>query len=358
MPTKTNFPFSFARILLAWNRKKNKRVMPWKGEKDPYRIWLSEIILQQTRVEQGWKYYEHFLEQYPNIHILAKASDEKIFKSWEGLGYYNRCRNLIATAREISINQNGIFPQAYENILALKGIGEYTASAIASFAFNQPHAAVDGNVFRLLSRVFGIRKPIDSTEGKKFFSTLALELLDKKSPGIYNQAIMDFGAVICKPQPLCMECPLRKHCIAFKLGIIKELPVKKKKDPAKKREFVFFVMKYRKEIAVLQRVENDIWKGLYSFPFLETSQTAGTSSALKKAEKLGWLQKNGYLFEEDPAIYKQQLTHQHITANFIRIELKTKMAGLPSLHWVSPNLLNGYAYPKLIRDYLAGVDFY
>jgi len=201
----------FAELLIKWNKKENKRVMPWKGEKDPYKIWLSEIILQQTRVEQGLEYYNRFVKVFPEINKLAKAPDKKIFKLWEGLGYYTRCRNLITTARFIVKEKKGVFPQTYEEIISLKGVGPYTAAAISSFAFNLPHAVVDGNVYRVLSRVFGIKKPVDSTEGKKYFNGLANELLSKEQPGIYNQAIMDFGAIICKPSsPLCTACVFRK----------------------------------------------------------------------------------------------------------------------------------------------------
>ena len=203
--------------------------MPWKGEKDPYKIWVSEIILQQTRVEQGLKYYTNFISTFADIDELAAAADQKIYKAWEGLGYYTRCRNLIETARHISRNLNGKFPQRYEEIKKLKGIGSYTASAIASFAFDEPYAVVDGNVFRVISRIFGINKPIDSTQGKIFFTRLANELLDEQNPALYNQAIMDFGAVICKPIPICKNCPFSKHCKAFKNGSVFSLPVKSKK---------------------------------------------------------------------------------------------------------------------------------
>src|SRR5437868_3718798 len=188
----------FTNSLLNWNRKYNKRQMPWKGEKDPYKIWLSEIILQQTRVEQGWNYYHQFVENFPTVIHLAKAPETKVFKLWEGLGYYSRCKNLIATAKIIASKHKGKFPEAYEDIISLKGVGSYTAAAIASFAFDLPFAVVDGNVFRVLSRFFGIATAIDSTAGKKMFTQLAAELLDKKHPGIYNQALMDFGAVVCK----------------------------------------------------------------------------------------------------------------------------------------------------------------
>ena len=221
--------------------------MPWKGEKDPYKIWLSEIILQQTRVEQGLAYYTNFIKTFPTVHQLAKAPDEKVFKLWEGLGYYSRCRNLLATARFISKELKGKFPDNYESIKALKGIGPYTAAAISSFAYNLPHAVVDGNVFRVLARVFGISKSIDSTEGKKQFTVLAEELLDKNHPGLYNQAIMDFGAVICKPAaPLCDTCVFKKECYAFRHNKVNALPVKEKKINIKKRWFYYLVLEYSK----------------------------------------------------------------------------------------------------------------
>src|SRR5215203_1506376 len=194
---------TFAGLLLQWNRHQNTRKMPWKGEKDPYKIWLSEIILQQTRVEQGLKYYEKFITVFPDINKLAATKDEKIYKLWEGLGYYSRCKNLIETTRFISKKLHGKFPVAFEDILSLKGVGNYTASAIASFAYDLPYAVVDGNVFRVLSRVFDIETTIDTTEGKRLFSTIAKTLLPEGRAGEYNQAVMDFGATICKPLPQC-----------------------------------------------------------------------------------------------------------------------------------------------------------
>ena len=208
----------FTQQLLQWNQTANHRAMPWKGEKDPYKIWLSEIILQQTRVDQGWAYYEKFIFAYPTIQDLAKAKDEKVFKLWEGLGYYNRCRNLLHTARQITNHSKGIFPNTYDALLALKGIGPYTAAAIASFAFNLPYAVVDGNVFRVIARYEGIDVPTDTTAGKRLFETRAAALLDKKRAGLYNQAIMDFGATVCKPfAPNCNNCPLQKTCVAHGL---------------------------------------------------------------------------------------------------------------------------------------------
>jgi A/G-specific adenine glycosylase len=219
----------FSETLLKWNREKNNRLMPWKGEKDPYKIWLSEIILQQTRVEQGLKYYEKFVTLFPSVHQLAKTPEQQVYKCWEGLGYYTRCKNLIETARYVSKELKGNFPSNYGEIKKLKGIGPYTAAAIASFAFNEKCAVIDGNVFRVLARVFGVGQPIDSSEGKKIFSHLAHKLLDEKKPAIYNQAIMDFGALICKPVPLCNHCPFNKNCNAFLSKKISSLPVKTKK---------------------------------------------------------------------------------------------------------------------------------
>src|SRR5665213_573266 len=221
--------YLFSKTLLLWNNEHNKRQMPWKGETSPYKIWISEIILQQTRVQQGMGYYNRFIQAFPDIKTLATASEKEVYKLWEGLGYYSRCKNLIASAKFIYHDLDGKFPETFEEILALKGIGNYTASAIASFAYNRPYAVLDGNVFRVLSRFFGIEIPINTTAGKKYYSELAQVLLDKKKPAEYNQAIMDFGAVICKPAlPLCYECPLQKKCIAFLNEKVSVLPINEK----------------------------------------------------------------------------------------------------------------------------------
>ncbi len=236
---------------MQWHNRFNNRQMPWKGEKDPYKIWLSEIILQQTRVEQGLAYFEKFISTFPSIHDLAAAPDEKVYKLWEGLGYYSRCANLLITAREIIKTRNGAFPKTFDEVIALKGVGNYTASAIMSFAYNKPYAVVDGNVFRVLSRFFGIKKPIDSTEGKKYFAELSARLIHKKKPALYNQAIMDFGAVICKPAlPLCDQCILNTHCIAYQSHIVSLLPVKEKKIKQQKRFFNYVVFTCGKKVLV------------------------------------------------------------------------------------------------------------
>ena len=227
----------FSKALKNWHLVENNRKMPWKGIKDPYKIWLSEIILQQTRVEQGLTYYNRFIECYPDVHSLAKAADNQVFKLWEGLGYYSRCRNLIKAAKTISIEHDGLFPASKEGLLALSGIGNYTAAAIGSFAFGLPLAVVDGNVLRVLSRVFGISTPVDTPAGKKVLEQLAEQLLDTKDPALYNQAIMDLGATVCKPrQPICGACPFQHKCLAFETGKIEQLPVKSKKIKQREKQ--------------------------------------------------------------------------------------------------------------------------
>lgn len=352
-PDKTDIKKKFSALLLKWNEEQNKRQMPWKGEKNPYKIWLSEIILQQTRVEQGLDYYHRFIEKFPDIYRLAKTKDTVVFKLWEGLGYYTRCKNLLATARHISTNLGGKFPSTYEEIKALKGVGPYTAAAISSFAFNLPYAVVDGNVFRVLSRVFGIDNPIDSAEGKKYFIQLAEELLDKKRPSKYNQAIMDFGAIVCKPaSPLCSACVFQKKCVAFLENKVGMLPVKEKKIKIKKRWFYYLVVEYKDEIAIQQRIGKDIWNQLYEFPMIEKTGEEAIESLLKEAEKMGWLPKVKYEVIATSPLYKQQLSHQLIAGQFIRVNLKKKPLANDKRLWVKASQLKKFAFPRLINHYL------
>ena len=340
----------FPALLLQWNKHQNTRKMPWKGEKDPYKIWLSEIILQQTRVEQGLKYYEKFVSNFPDVHRLAAAKDKKVYKLWEGLGYYSRCKNLIETARFISKKLNGKFPNTFEDILALKGIGRYTASAIASFAYNLPYAVVDGNVFRVLSRIFGIKKAIDSTEVKKFFTQLAIELLDKKQPGIYNQALMDFGAVICKPFPLCNICIFKDHCFAFKNDLIDKLPVKEKKIKITTRWLNYLVIEYNKKIYIHKRTGSDIWKNLHEFVLMETDKDVSVKAILAKAEKEKILKKDSYKIVSVSPVYSQQLSHQKIMGRFIKMVSKKELA-MPGFKAVSLKQLSQYAFPRFITAF-------
>jgi A/G-specific adenine glycosylase len=344
---------SFSSALFAWNLAKNDRKMPWKGEKDPYRIWLSEIILQQTRVEQGLGYYEKILRAYPTIKKLAKADDNQVFKLWEGLGYYSRCRNLLATARYISDQLNGKFPSSYEEIKKLKGVGPYTAAAIASFAFNLPHAVVDGNVFRVLSRVFGIDLPIDSTAGKKKFTLLANQLLDPRQPGVFNQAMMDFGATVCKPiAPVCKTCPFKKSCVAFLENKVSTLPIKHKKIVLKSRWFYFLLPAFRQQVPVRTRTAKDIWQGLSEFPMLEFEKEQSLGAVLKLAEKNNYLPPQAYKVEWVSPLFKQTLSHQIIVGQFIRIRLKKKGAFPSNWTWVNDEQLKQQAFPQLINQYL------
>jgi len=328
--------------------------MPWKGEKDPYKIWLSEIILQQTRVEQGLNYYNEFVRNFPDITKLAKAPEEKVFKLWEGLGYYSRCRNLIATAKYISRERNGVFPKTYEEIVDLKGVGPYTAAAISSFAFNLPHAVVDGNVFRVLSRIFGVDTPIDSTEGKKYFTQLANELIDKKQAGAYNQAIMDFGAMICKPVPQCDQCVFNKSCYALLNGKINELPVKEKKISIKKRWFYYLLIEHKNHLAIRQRTTKDIWQQLYEFPMIENAQDVEQGKILARAEKQNWFIPGKYEVVTLSPVYKQQLSHQLIAGRFIHIRVKYK-PNQADWQWVSETGLGKFAFPRVINQYLEKV---
>ena len=322
--------------------------MPWKGEKDPYKIWLSEIILQQTRVEQGLDYFNKFVKSFPNIRKLANAPDRKVMKMWEGLGYYSRCRNLISTARYISKNYRGKFPDTYESIKALKGIGPYTASAISSFAFNLPHAVVDGNVYRVLARVFGIKTAVDTTEGKKYFNQLAAELLDREKPGLYNQAIMDFGAVVCKPvSPECNSCYLRTYCHAYIDNTVNQLPVKEKKIVKRERWFYYFVLEYKNEIYIHQRTGKDIWLHLYEFPLIEQKRKLSNARVHKLANSFGAVSEL-----TNSSLYTQQLTHQKINAIFIRMALKQKPKAGKDGFWTTRSQLKQLAFPGIIRKFL------
>ena len=326
--------------------------MPWKGEKDPYKIWLSEIILQQTRVEQGWSYYEKFIAAFPTVMHLAKAEDEKVFKMWEGLGYYTRCKNLIATAHKIASDYKGKFPNTYDAIKALPGIGPYTAAAVSSFAFNAPHAVVDGNVQRILARYFGIATPIDTTAGKKEFQTLAQSLLQPDEPGTYNQAIMDFGAVVCKPQnPLCSDCVMNKACEAFKQQTVTQLPVKQKAIIRKERWLYYFIIEQKGKWYIKQRTGKDIWENLFEFVLFESPKAVDDITP-----KLPFLKKlmNGsqYQLESISRMYRQQLTHQTIHGRFIKIKVSEALPTLSNYLLIDKKQVANYAFPRFITTFL------
>ncbi len=338
---------------MKWHKQTNTREMPWKGEPDPYKIWLSEVILQQTRVAQGWQYYTNFIIKYPTITQLARANDQDVFKLWEGLGYYNRCKNLLFTARQIVHERKGIFPDQYEDILALKGIGPYTAAAIASFAYNLPFAVVDGNVFRILSRFFGIAEAIDSSRGKTLFTEIAGKVLFKKEAGLFNQAIMDFGAVVCKPfSPSCHNCPLKKHCVALRDGRVNQLPVKEKTLQRKHRWLYYFLFEHDNKLLVHQRTGKDIWQNLFEFYLVESDASIVWDDKSVK----NWLKEQvgisiANLLYVSP-LSVQQLTHQQIKGQFIRVRLDAVPVFLKKYQWQPVGSLRKLPFPKFITQHL------
>ena len=341
----------FTRKLLLWNKKNNNRQMPWKGIDDPYKIWLSEIMLQQTRVEQGTAYYNRFIKKFPSVDKLALADDDEVFKMWEGLGYYSRCKNLMATAKIIAFNYKCIFPDNYNEILNLKGIGPYTAAAIASFAFKLPYAVVDGNVTRVISRFFGIEKPIDTNDGKKYFAELAQSLLHAEDPATYNQAIMDFGATVCKPQqPLCEICILQQKCVAYAKGLTKKLPVKEKKLLKRNRYFYYIIVEQQGKIFVRKRTEKDIWQNLWEFILVETDEKLSAEAFIKSKEFAEFF--DGLTVNIKTSVfYKQQLTHQKIEGLFFYV---TVDAIFKTEHYtaVTKKEMKSLAFPRFITGFL------
>jgi A/G-specific adenine glycosylase len=328
--------------------------MPWKGEKNPYKVWLSEIILQQTRVEQGWAYYERFLEAFPTVGHLARAPRQKVFKLWEGLGYYNRCRNLIDTAKTIATTYKGQFPDSYEAILALKGIGPYTAAAISSFAFGLPHAVVDGNVERVLARYFGISTPVDTSAGKKLYASLAASLLYNPDPGQYNQAIMDFGAVICKPRnPLCPTCPLNKDCQAYGNGWTEILPVKEKSKAKRQRWLYYYILETGDGKTWLrQRKGKDIWEGLYEFVLWESDHAVAEEELSRPPFAKGLFPGGSLIVRHISKIYRQELSHQTIQGQYITVRPDGPLPKLKGYRLVAKQKMEGYAFPGFINAWL------
>ncbi len=341
----------FTRSLLLWNKKSNTRQMPWKGIDDPYKIWLSEIMLQQTRVEQGTAYYNHFIKKFPTVDKLALADDDEVFKMWEGLGYYTRCKNLMATAKIIAFDYKSIFPDTYDEILKLKGIGPYTAAAIASFAFKLPYAVVDGNVTRVISRFFGIEKPIDSNDGKKYFAELAQSLLHAKSPATYNQALMDFGATVCRPkQPLCEICLLQKKCVAYAKDLTKLLPLKKKKLIKRNRYFYYIIVEQKGKIFVRKRTDKDIWQNLWEFILVEKDKKLPAEAFIKTKEFSALFDRFNISIRTS-VFYKQQLTHQTIEGLFLYVTVKAAFNNdnYTALEKAEIKML---AFPKFITGFL------
>ena len=344
----------FSKILTHWYSN-NKRNLPWRETVNPYYIWLSEIILQQTQVKQGLPYYEAFVSKFPSVFDLAKAQESDVLKLWQGLGYYSRARNLHASAKYVANELGGEFPDNYKDLLKLKGVGDYTASAIASICFNEVAAVVDGNVYRVLSRYFGIDTPINSSKGAKEFKTLAQELIDVKQPAEFNQAIMEFGATHCKPKnPDCNNCPFIDSCIAFNKNKIPELPVKIKSAKAKKKYFNFLVFISEDERTIIEKREGKgIWQNLYQFPLIETDKNPiekGFKSLVKNHEFLKNMAFEMSLYNKESIIHK--LSHQHLYTKFWVINVKS----LP-VEGVSFNKIREFAVPILVGNFIESFNF-
>ncbi len=331
-----------------------KRDLPWRNTRNPYLIWLSEIILQQTRIDQGLAYYSRFADEFPTISALADASEDQILKLWQGLGYYSRARNLHFTAKFIQLNYNGIFPEDYDAIRSLKGIGEYTAAAIASISFNLEYPTVDGNVFRVLSRFFGIPEPIDTSTGKKIFNELAKELIIGTDPGMHNQAIMEFGALQCTPKnPDCNQCPLNQRCFAFLNQKIAELPVKQNKTKQRDRYFNYLVLSCNSHTWLRKRVGNDIWKNLFEFPIIETDNEISIEELITQTEFQKLVSIANQSVIKNVSDWKIHiLSHQRIHYRFVRVQLTDEIHVTTDLIRVNKEDIFNFAVPKLLETYL------
>lgn len=338
-------------ILIRWYDV-NKRDLPWRNTSDPYAIWLSEVILQQTRVDQGYSYYNKFIQRYPKVSMLAAADEDEVLKLWQGLGYYSRARNLHAAAKSIEENYNGVFPEEYKDVLKLKGVGDYTAAAITSISYNQPYAVVDGNVYRVLSRIFAVEEPIDSSKGKKVFAELAQELLDDANAGLHNQAMMEFGALQCVPvSPRCDICPVSSMCLAYAQNKVAQYPKKAGKQKVRNRYFNYFDIRHGKSMYLRKRSDKDIWQNLYELPLLEAEKEL-TIEELQKDEKFKILfetasnAKVQYIQRT-----KHVLSHQVIHAVFYKVDVSEIQLDKEYLK-IRVDDIDDYPVSRLVHKYL------
>lgn len=343
----------FKNKIITWYSA-NKRFFPWRETTDPYKIWLSEIMSQQTRVEQSLPYYLKFTVAYPTVFDLARASEEDVLKLWQGLGYYSRARNLHTTAKIVALELNGVFPGNYEGLIKLKGIGDYTASAIASICFNEPAPVVDGNVYRVLSRYFGIGLPVNSAKGIKYFKELATKLIDHEIPGTYNQAVMEFGARQCKPQsPNCSVCPLNNSCVALQHKTISDLPVKIRNTKIRHRYFHYLIIVNENETILQQRTKKDIWQNLYEFPLIEDCAELNEKTITDHAVFKKHIGKNKFLislFNENEIVHK--LSHQYIHTKFWIVTLQSEIK-----NGVKKAGITEYPVPVLIANFVEEFNF-
>ncbi len=343
--------------LSAWYEA-NHRELPWRGIADAYRIWISEIILQQTRVAQGREYYERFVSRYPDVRALAAADDDEVMKLWQGLGYYSRARNLLTAARQVVERFGGEFPTTYEDIRSLQGVGDYTAAAVASFAYGLPYAVVDGNVYRVLSRIYGIETPIDTTEGKRLFALLADELLDRRNPGGYNQALMEFGALHCVPRsPRCEECIFADRCMALASKRVEVLPVKQGRAEVKPRYFNYLYVRCGADTWIHRREGRDIWRNLYELPLIETAEERDLPDLRSLP---AWREMLGDAGEVSVSsqVYgcKHVLSHRIIHARFYVVEVELPPEGLSGYVRIPVARLGDYAVSRLTEGFLESLS--
>lgn len=340
-----------APALLAWYEREG-RDLPWRRTRDPYRIWLSEVILQQTRVAQGMDYYLRFTERWPDVGSLAAASEDEVLKQWQGLGYYSRARNLHAAARQVAERFGGVFPRSVDDVRSLRGVGEYTAAAICSAAYDAPCAVVDGNVYRVLARLFDLDLPIDTAAGRRAFAALAQEELDPARPGLYNQAIMDFGALQCTPAaPRCATCPFADRCLALAAGTVAERPVRLKRAAVRERWFNYLHLTCRGEVALRRRGEGDIWQGLWEFPMIETEGPAAFERLCGTEAFARWVGPGLWRLAGTVAMEPHRLTHRTLRAVFHRIEVDAWSAQAAPLALATAEA-GAKALPRLLERYL------
>ncbi len=340
--------------LINWFAE-NRRDLPWRHNPTPYQVWLSEIILQQTRVNQGWDYYLRFVEKWPTVNDLANATEEEVLKMWQGLGYYSRARNLHQCAKQIVEQHGGQFPADFEKLKQLKGIGDYTAAAIASIAFDLPHAVVDGNVYRVLSRLFDIDTPININEGQTVFAKIADDLLNREQPGLHNQAMMEFGALQCTPKtPNCLLCPLQAQCLAFANQTVMQRPVKLQKLKVTTRYFNYLVFRIEGNVYLHKRSGNDIWKNLYDFPCIESENPMTVEEVIASEKFQQLIENKSFTIIKTSPTFTHKLTHRTIIAQFIEIKLEEKLLRIETndLFLARETDLGNFPIPRLIDLYL------
>ena len=344
----------FTETILRWYAE-NGRDLPWRRTRDPYAVWLSEIILQQTRVAQGWAYWERFMDRFPTVEALASAPEDEVLRLWQGLGYYSRARNLHKCAKQVVEQYGGSFPADYEALKRLQGIGDYTAAAIASIAFNMPFAVVDGNVYRVLSRLYDIDTPINTNEGQKLFAQLADSLLNREQPSLHNQAMMEFGALHCTPKnPACLLCPLQAQCLAFAHQTVAQRPVKLPKVKVSKKHLNYLVIRTKDSIYLHKRSAAGIWRNLYDFPCIESEKPLSVEEVVASEPFRQLIDDKPFTIVKTSPVFTHKLTHRTLLAQFIEIKLEKKLLRIETkdLFLTPEKDLDKFPIPRLIDLYL------